>query len=77
MKIKIGVLQNDPRKPVKYWMLMCAPTYQSFAQKSLWYHFCDDGFCNLSNFQILLQSPKFLVVKKRLVYERVFIFYIY
>ena len=55
-------------------MLECVPIYQNFAQKFLWYHFCDDGFFNLSNFQILLHSPIF-IVNKRLVYEKTSIFF--
>ena len=31
----MGVLQDNPRKPLKYWIPMCAPTYQNFAQKFL------------------------------------------
>ena len=33
----MGVLQDNPRKLVKYWMLMCALKYQNFAWKFLWY----------------------------------------
>ena len=64
IKNEIRVFQDDPRKPLKYWIGICTLTYRNLLR-----NFGGMLIFNFLKFQIFLEQSIF-VVQKRLIYEK-------
>ena len=73
IKNEIWILQDNPRKPVKYWIPICALNHQNFAQKFLPLDILAHFSANFYEFEIILEQS-IIIVEKQLLYENTSIF---